>query len=273
MQTTLQELRYALRQLGKNPGYSVIVVLTLALVSAPTPPSSACSMPSSCGLFPYPEPQRLGSLSHGNSGPSGPTYPARIDRDTWAYLRDNVPAVTAAVVSKPGGVNLQAAGRVHYVHGQRVSASFFNVLGLRPMLGRSFTAEEDSSGGPRAVVLSYSLWKYTFDSDRNIIGQAIRLKSVPYTVIGVLSPRAQTPQRADLWTSLRPDTSEEGGGDNFRPIFRLKPGASWQQANVQLSQLQSVTSRILEKKYPGARLATTWFRSSKIFPWPCGRRR
>ena len=255
MQTTLQELRYALRQLGKNPGYSVIVVLTLALsIGANTAIFSVLDAILLRPL-PYPEPQRLGSLSHGNSGPSGPTYPARIDRDTWAYLRDNVPAVTAAVVSKPGGVNLQAAGRVHYVHGQRVSASFFDVLGLRPMLGRSFTAEEDSSGGPRAVVLSYSLWKNTFDSDRNIIGQAIRLKSVPYTVIGVLSPRAQTPQRADLWTSLRPDTSEEGGGDNFQPIFRLKPGASWQQANVQLSQLQSVTSRILEKKYPGARFS------------------
>jgi predicted permease len=255
MQTTLHELRYALRQLGKNPGYSVIVVLTLALsIGANTEIFSVLDAILLRPL-PYPEPQRLGSLSQGNSGPSGPTYPVRIDRDTWAYLRDNVPAVTAAVVSKPGGVNLQAAGRVHYVHGQRVSANFFDVLDLRPMLGRSFTAEEDSSGGPRSVVLSYSLWKNTFDSDRNIIGQAIRLKSVPYTVIGVLSPRAQTPERADLWTSLRPDTSEEGGGDNFQPIFRLKPGANWQQANVQLSQLQSVTSRVLQKKYPGARFS------------------
>src|SRR5580658_10404532 len=108
MQSTLHELRYALRQLGKNPGYSVIVVLTLALsIGANTAIFSVLDAILLRPL-PYPEPQRLGSLSHGNSGPSGPTYPARIDRDTWVYLRDSVPAVTAAVVSKPGGVNLQA---------------------------------------------------------------------------------------------------------------------------------------------------------------------
>jgi predicted permease len=255
MQAALHELRFALKQLGKNPGYSVVVVLTLALsIGANTAIFSVLDAILLRPL-PYPEPQRLGSLSQGNSGPFGANYPVRIDRDTWRYLHENVPAVTAAVVSKPSGVNLEATGRVRYVHGQRVSASFFDVLGLRPMLGRSFTAEEDSSGGPRAVVLSYSLWKNTFNGDSRMIGQSIRLKSVPYTVIGILSPSAQTPARADLWTSLRPDTSEEGGGDNFQPILRLNPGASWQQADAQLSQLQSVTSRVLQKKYPGARFS------------------
>jgi macrolide transport system ATP-binding/permease protein len=193
MHPALHELMFALKQLGKNPGYSVVVVLTLALsIGANTVIFSVLDAILLQPL-PYPEPQRLGSLSQGNSGPFGASYPVRVDRDTWRYLHDNVPAVTAAVVSKASGVNLQASGRVHYVHGQRVSASFFDVLGLRPMLGRSFTGEEDSSGGQRAVILSYSLWKTTFDGDRDIIGQSIRLKSIPYTVIGVLSPRAQTP--------------------------------------------------------------------------------
>jgi macrolide transport system ATP-binding/permease protein len=255
MHPALHELMFALKQLGKNPGYSVVVVLTLALsIGANTVIFSVLDAILLQPL-PYPEPQRLGSLSQGNSGPFGASYPVRVDRDTWRYLHDNVPAVTAAVVSKASGVNLQASGRVHYVHGQRVSASFLDVLGLRPMLGRSFTGEEDSSGGQRAVILSYSLWKTTFDGDRDIIGQAIRLKSIPYTVIGVPPPRAQTPARADLWTSLRPDTSEEGGGDNFQPILRLNPGASWQQADAQLNRLESVTSRVLQKKYPGARFS------------------
>jgi predicted permease len=255
MQTVLHELRFALRQLGKNPGYSVVVVLTLALsIGANTAIFSVLDAILLRPL-PYPEPQNLGSLSQGNSGPFGASFPVKIDRETWAYLHDHVPAVTAAVASKAGGVNLQAAGRVHYVHGQRVSERFFDVLGLRPILGRSFTADEDFSGGPRAVVLSYSLWKNTFDGDANIIGQPIRLKSVPYTVIGVLSPGAQTPTKADLWTSLRPDTSEEGGGDNFQPILRLKPGASWQQADAQLSHLESVTSRVLQKRNPGTRFS------------------
>jgi predicted permease len=123
------------------------------------------------------------------------------------------------------------------------------------MIGRSFNASEDTSGGPRSVVLSYGLWKSAFGADTNIIGQSIRLKSVPYTVIGVLRARAQTPSTVDLWTSLRPDTSEEGGGDNFEPILRLKTGATWERANAQLSRLQSLTSRVVQKKYPGAEIS------------------
>ncbi len=255
MQRVLQELRYALKQLCKNPGYSSIVILTLALsIGANT---AIFSMVDAILLrpLPYPDPQRLGSLMQRISGPANLTYPVEIDRDSWRYLRDNVPAVTAAVASGISGVNLEAAGRAQYVHGQRVSASYFDVLGLRPMVGRNFTAAEDTAGGPRVVVLSYSLWKNTFDGDAGIVGKAIQLKGVPYTVIAVLPAGAQTPATVDLWTSLRPDTTEEGGGDNFQPILRLKEGATWQQANAQLSQLQSLTSRFLEKKYPGARIS------------------
>jgi predicted permease len=255
MQTILQDLRYALKQLSKNVGFSVVVVLTLALsIGANT---AIFSVVDALLLrpLPYPEPQRLGSLMQRISGPSNFNYSVAIDGDTWRQLRDNVPAVTAAVASKTGGVNLEGAGRAQYVHGQRVSATYFDVLGLHTMLGRSFTATEDTAGGPRAVVLSYGLFKNTFNGDANIIGQAIRLKGVPYTVIGVLPPGAQTPAPVDLWTSLRPETSEEGGGDNFRPIMRLKDSATWQQADTQLSRLQSLTSRVLERKYGGAQIS------------------
>jgi predicted permease len=255
MQTIFRDLRFAWKQLCKNPGFSVVVILTLALsIGANT---AIFSVVDALLLrpLPYPEPQRLGSLMQRISGPSNYSYPVDIDRDTWRQLRENVPAVTAAVASGAGGVNLEAAGRAQYVHGQRVSAGYFNVLGLRPMLGRSFTAAEDTQGGPRAVVLNYSLFKNTFNADPNIVGQAIRLKGVPYTVIGVLPPGAQTPASADLWTSLRPEASEEGGGDNFDPIVRLKDGATWQQVDAQLSQLQSLTSRVVQKKFPGAQVA------------------
>jgi predicted permease len=254
MQTILRDLRYALKQLFKNAGFSVVVIVTLALsIGANT---AIFSLVDALLLrpLPYPEPQRLGSLMQRISGPSNYTYPVNIDGDTWRQLRDNVPAVTAAIAGKANGVNFEGAGRAQYVHGQRVSAAYFDVLGLHPMLGRSFTAAEDTTGGPRAVVLSYSLFKNTFDADAHIVGQAIRLKGVPYTVIGVLPPGAQTPSSVDLWTSLRPETSGEGGGDNFDPIVRLKNGATWQQADAQLSQLESLTSRHLQKRYPGAQI-------------------
>jgi hypothetical protein len=189
------------------------------------------------------------------SGTTNTTYSVSIDRDTWRQLRDNVPAITAAVASKTGGVNMEAAGRAQYIHSQRVSAHYFDVLGIHLMLGRNFTDTEDTAGGPSAVVLSYGLWKKTFDGDANIVGKAIRLKGIPYTVIGVLPAKARTPAAVELWTSLRPDTSDEGGGDNFEPILRLRDGATWQQADAQLSQLRSFTSRYMEEKDPGSRIS------------------
>jgi len=140
MQTVLQDIRYALKQLRKNPGFSVVVILTLAFsIGANT---AIFSVVDAILLrpLPYPEPQRLGSLMQKISGPASYSYPVAIDRDTWRQLRDNVPAVTAAVASKTGGVNLEAAGRAQYVHGQRVSAGYFGVLGLHLVLGRSFTS-------------------------------------------------------------------------------------------------------------------------------------
>src|ERR1700677_5123190 len=159
MQTVFRDLRFAWKQLAKNAGFSFVVILTLAIsIGANTAIFSVVD-----GLLlrplPYPEPQRLGSLMQRISRPSNYSYPVNIDRDTWRQLRDNVPAVTAAVASGAGGVNLEAAGQAQFVHGQRVSAGYFDVLGVRPMLGRSFTAAEDTQGGPRTVVLNYSLFK------------------------------------------------------------------------------------------------------------------
>jgi predicted permease len=255
MQTVLQEVRHAFKQLCKNAGFSAVVIITLALsIGANT---AIFSVVDAILLrpLPYPQPERLGSLMQRISGTTNTTYSVAIDRDTWRQLRDNIPAVTAAVASKTGGVNLEAAGRAQYIHGQRVSAHYFDVLGIRPMLGRSFTDTEDTAGGPSAVVLSYGLWKKTFDGDANIVGKAIRLKGVPYTVIGVLPAKARTPAAVELWTSLRPDTSDEGGGDNFEPIVRLRDGATWQQAEAQLGQLRSFTSRFMEQKDPGSRIS------------------
>jgi macrolide transport system ATP-binding/permease protein len=246
------ELHHALKRLVKNPGYSMVVILTLALsIGANT---AIFSVVDAILLrpLPYPAAERLGSLMQKVSGPANLSYPINIDRKSWLYLRDNVPAVTAGVASESGGVNLEAAGRAQYVHGQRVSSQYLDVLGLHPMLGHGFTAVDDSPGGPNVVVLSYGLWKNTFDGDLAIVGKAIRLKDISYTVIGVLPLGARTPSTADLWTPLRPESSAEGDGDNFDAIVRLKEGATWQQANAQLSRLESQTARVVRREHPNA---------------------
>ena len=175
-----------------------------------------------------------------------------------------MPAVREASYGLPSGVNLQAGSSpgagVRYVREMRVSAHYFDVLGVPLFLGREFTEEEDRHGGPPVAVLSYALWRSVFHDDRQIIGNIIQLKGEPYTVVGVLPPHAQTTQIADLWTPLQPAPAGECGGNNCGIILRLAPGATWQQAAAQLSHLRKPNFSELESKYKGH----AWFYASPM---------
>ena len=241
------DLRFALRQLQKNPGYILAVIFTLALgVGVNT---AVFSLVNGFLLrpLPYPDPDRIGVLmlhQEGISSRSGQFYQEDSDSqdgETWEMLRDNVPAVQPASFGGTSGVNLQASSasgaNIRYVQNMRVSAHYFDVLGLQPFLGRGFNTEEDRPNGPNAVVLSYSLWKSVFQGDPQVLGKPVTVKGEPYTVIGVLPPHAQATGIADLWTPLQPHQSGECGGDNCEIIMRLAPGATWQQVSAQLSHL------------------------------------
>ncbi|MEO8724639.1 MAG: ABC transporter permease [Acidobacteriaceae bacterium] len=248
-----QDLRYALRQLRKSPGFAAAVVLTLALsIGANT---AIFSVVNALLLrpLPYSHPERIGTVMMRITGIGDPEEHTRIDGESWEQLRDNVPAVQAAVSSRgTDGVNLQFGSSVQYVHHQRVSAHYFDVLGIHPALGRNFSEEEDRAGGANAVILSYGLWRNTFHSDPHILGQAILLKGEPYTVVGVLPSGVKPPTAADLWIPIRPSRTGEGGGTNYDAIVRLRDGATWQQANAQLSSIRISDFTSLEKRYPGA---------------------
>ena len=151
------------------------------------------------------------------------------------------------------GWNLQAAagegGATRYVHGARVSAHYFDVLGIEPVLGREFTEEEDQPGAGKAVVLSYGLWRTTFHQDPSILGKTILLKGEAYTVVGVLPRGAQMPSPADLWTPLMPD--DPHGicvGDNCLILMRLKSGATWDQVRAQLAHMPPPRNTDLAKQ-------------------------
>jgi predicted permease len=243
----IQDLRLALRQLHKNPGFGLAVTVTLALgVGVNT---AVFSLVNGFLLrpLPYPEPDRLAVLMLHQEGisKSGEFVheddPSQ-DGETWEMIRDRVPAVQAASFGGTSGVNLQAGsasgGNVRYVQDMRVSARYFEVLGIQPLLGRGFTEEEDRPHGPNAVILSYALWRSVFQDDPEVLGKQVILKGEPHSVVGVLPPRAQATGVADLWTPLQPHQSGECGGNNCEIILRLAAGATWQQVSVQLAQLR-----------------------------------
>jgi macrolide transport system ATP-binding/permease protein len=236
MQTLLQNLRFAGRQLRHHPGFTLTVIFTLALsIGANT---AIFSIVNALMLkrLPYAHPERLGTVFARYEGPGGVADgPRELNGELWEGLRDNVPSLISAVSGGAGGANLQAGEHVQYLHAGRVSAHYFDALEIQPLFGRTFSEDEDRPRGPNAAVLSYNLWRNTFNSDRSIIGQAIRLKGTAYTVVGVLPASAHTPLNADLYTPLQPSRQGEGGGTNFDPIVHLRDGATWQQADAELS--------------------------------------
>jgi len=262
----IQDLRLAVRQLYKNPGFSLAVTFTLALgVGVNT---AVFSLLNGFLLrpLPYPEPDRLAVLmlhQEGISPRSGQFVQndnTSQDGETWEMLRGAVPAVQVASFGGTSGVNLQAgsgsATNVRYVQNMRVSAHYFDVLGIPPFLGRGFTDEEDRPNGPNAVILSYALWRSVFQGDPQALGKQVILKGEPHTVVGVLAERAQPTGLADLWTPLQPHQSGECGGDNCEILLRLVPGATWQQVSAQLAHLRRpsfdavATSKDREWFYP-----------------------
>ncbi len=242
----IQDVRLALRQLHNNPGFALAVTLTLALgVGVNT---AVFSLLNGYLLrpLPYAEPDQLAVLMlHQEGFSKSGEFVQRDDNsqdgETWEMVRDRVPAVRPASFGGTSGVNLQVSsasgGNVRFVQNMRVSAHYFDVLGLQPFLGRGFTEEEDRPNGPKAVILSYRLWQSGFRGDPQVLGKPVILKGEPHTVVGVLPRGAQVTGIADVWTPLQPHQSGECGGDNCEIIMRLAPGASWQQVAAQLSQL------------------------------------
>ncbi len=244
-----QDLRFAIRQVHRTPGFSLAVIFTLALGIGVN--SAVFSMVNGFMLrpLPYPDADRVASLILHVEGISSRTGEVVVDDDdsqdgeTWNLVSRDVTAAQAAAQGGTTGVNLQAGSEpgaaIRYVHATRVSAGYFDVLGIRPLLGRGFTAEEDHPGGPKAVVLGYPLWHSALQGNPHVLGKSITLKGEPYIVVGVLPNGAHTPGNGELFTPLVPtDPKGECVGNNCSILLRLRSRATWQEADAQISRLR-----------------------------------
>jgi macrolide transport system ATP-binding/permease protein len=249
-----QDLRFGLRQLRRNSGFTWTAIVTLALaIGANTAIFSVVNALMLKNL-PYAHPERMGTIYARVIGANAFDERINIDGEQWEQLRDDVPAMTSAVFGSTSGVNLRAGSSVQYVQDGRVSARYLEVLGLRPILGRNFSDEEDRPHGPKAAFLSYSLWRNIFAEDRSILGQPILLKGQPYTVVGILARDARTPINAAVYTALQPSREGEGAGTVFEVITRLRDGATWQEANAEINRAWSFPNQSFLRSNPGAQI-------------------
>jgi predicted permease len=249
-----QNLKFAIRQLWRNPGFTLTVVLTLALsIGANT---AIFSIVNALMLkrLPYPHPERMGTIYTRVTGSKPYDERHKLNGERWELLRDNVPSLISAIASgRTSGVNLQTGSQAQYLHAGRISAHYLDVLAVRPFAGRNFTELEDRPSGPKSAILSYRLWKDTLGASSNIIGQGIVLKGEPYTVVGVLPEGVATPLNADLYLPLQESRKGEGAGTNFEVITRLRDGATWEQADAEITRAWSLrTNRYESRDNPGA---------------------
>jgi putative ABC transport system permease protein len=242
----MQDLRYALRQLRKAPGFTLTAVLTLALGIGATTAMYRVVQGVLLAPLPYPAQDRLMGVAF--SFPSD--QPNDEQMGTSAdFLKEHSRSFESIGISVGGssGVNLSAgAGRVFQIASLKVDRGYFPTLGVQPMLGRNFSAEEDRSNGPKAVLLSYLLWKREFNGDKDIVNKIVRINEESYTVAGVMPASLSVATQSapgvastvDVWQPLQMSGKDPGyEGDNYNMVARLRDGVSIVQAQEELSAL------------------------------------
>jgi len=233
-----QDLRYGLRMLVKNPGFTIVAVLALALGIGAN--SAIFSVVNTVLLrpLPYQDPERLVMVWEANAKAGFPKdTPAAANYVDW---RDQNQVFEGMAAIANQNFNLTGTGEPERIEGRLVSANLFGLLGVEPHLGRAFLPEEDQPGRHNVVVLSYGLWQRRFGSDGKIVGQALTLNGENYTVVGIMPPHFQFPTREDqLWAPIAftPQQAANRGRHYLEVVARLKPGVTLAQAQAEMSAI------------------------------------
>ncbi len=231
----IQDLRFGLRMLLKNPGFTFIAALTLALgIGANTAIFSVVNAVLLRPL-PYLEPERLVTLSHYRPR-EGVSVATGGDFLRW---RDQSKVFERIAAYRFDTADLTGSGEPERLDAALVSTDMFATLGVAPALGRAFTPEEDTDGGPPVVILSDRLWRRRFNGDPQVIGRAITLGGLSRTVVGIMPPGYRFHGETELWLPLALNVAQtlSGQGRSFRMsvLARLKPGVTPEAARADLS--------------------------------------
>ncbi|MGH9325118.1 MAG: ADOP family duplicated permease, partial [Terriglobia bacterium] len=247
IETIIQDLRYGVRQLRRNPGFTAVAVLTLALgIGANT---AVFSVVNDVLLrpLPYKDPGRLVWAAE-NFGP-GPGEAAVLGPDFVAWKGSNRVFDRIGAFGGGPGTNLSGLGDPVGVKAIGVTVGFFPMLGVQPILGRTFTTDEGKQGHDHVALISERLWRSRLSSSHKILGKMIYIDNKPYTVVGVMPSYLRYPS-ADIWTPIcLDDPLFSLNSPNFimvNAIGRLKPGATARRVR---SDLQLITER-MNQQYP-----------------------
>jgi predicted permease len=226
-----QDIRQAVRTLRKDPGFTFVALTALTIgIGANT---SIFSVIDKVLLqpLPYHEPGRIVQL--GRKFPVGVSYTASIPK--YMIWRDNNVFSSMALYDLEGpGFNIDSGDFPEQVKGAHVSADYFTVFGISPMVGRAFNQAEDLPNGPKAALISENLWRSHFGSDTQILTRTINLNSLPYPIVGVIPSRFSAKPDAEVWIPLQADPHSINQGHFLQIAARLRPGVSISQAQAEM---------------------------------------
>ncbi|MBV9618182.1 MAG: ABC transporter permease [Verrucomicrobia bacterium] len=257
----MNDTRFALRMLAKAPGFTIVAVFTLALgIGANT---AIFSVVNALLLkpLPFPEPQQLVAFGMTNTREKGQTSLGSLSYPDFFDFRTQNHTLTSIAAYRDQGITLTSEQGAISVHGIKTSAELFDVLGIKPVIGRTFSRDDEQAGGGPGgfkVILTDAFWRQHFGGDPNVIGRTIELDRQLHTVIGVMPPRFQYPiqsDRVEIYLTIAGDAAnpdgtkpatQERGMHSLQAIARLKTNVTIEQAQAELSAIAAN----LEKQYP-----------------------
>ncbi|MFL6591035.1 MAG: ABC transporter permease [Chthoniobacterales bacterium] len=257
----LNDIRYGLRQLIKHPAFTIIAILTLALgIGANTAIFSVVNAVLLKPL-PFPEPDQLIAVGMTDTRQKGETNLGSLSYPDFFDFRDQNRTLASSAVYRDRSFALTSEEGATSLHGVKASAEFFNVLGIKPTMGRGFVRDDEQGGGGAGgfkVIISDEFWKKHFGAAQDVIGRTLTLDRRPHTVIGVMPAGFQFPiqnDTTDFYVSIAEDaatpdgsipTTKQRGNHQLEAVARLKPGVSIAQAQSDLSTI----AESLAKQYP-----------------------
>lgn len=244
VQNLRQDLTYATRQLRRSPGFAITAVLTLGLGIGATTAMYSIVRSTLLAPLPYPHADELAGVGFSHPG-EDPNH--EQTGETGNLVMANAKSFSSVGMADDGplGANFSSSGiAARSIQTLRVSSGYLPTLGIAPLLGHSFTREEDTPGAAPTAVLSEAFWRSSLHADPQIVGRVIHINADPFTVIGVMPATLATVDSPDLWQPLHLSAADPGyQGTNFQMIGRLKPGLTWAQASAELNGLTQAIYR------------------------------
>lgn len=240
----MDDLKFAFRQLWKNPGFAVVAVLTLALGIGATTAIFSVVYAVVLRELPFPEPERLVALWTRTPQVERLPMAASDHRDLRSQ---NTVFEDIAILRSSAGYNLTGDGEPERLRGARIPSNLFPLLRVQPLMGRGFIETENRPGEDRVLILSYGLWQRRYAADPDIVGKAVLLENIPHTVVGVMGPEFRYPAGdVQIWTPLTidPENFQSRTGYAHAAVARLKPGVTLEQARVDLDGIAARLSRL-----------------------------